>query len=236
MGAEPLLALLRELGGWPVLEGDAWNNTDYDWVRQMARLRNYNNDILISEWVAADITNSSNHIIQLDQPELGLPGREYFINPGDYQYREAYLDLMLNVAQMLGAPLPVALKDMTEVLHFETHLSRILTPAEERRNLSAVHRRLTVDQLGEEVPEIDWTQYLDIITWYNNHSDEVVVFGLDYFKKLVSLLEYTDDRTVSNYLLWRFVKNRISNLGERYTKVKQDYIKVLFGRQSQPER
>ncbi|XP_063869104.1 mucin-3B-like isoform X2 [Scylla paramamosain] len=236
MGAEPLLALLRELGGWPVLEGDAWNNTDYDWVRQMARLRNYNNDILISEWVAADITNSSNHIIQLDQPELGLPGREYFINPGDYQYREAYLDLMLNVAQMLGAPLPVALKDMTEVLHFETHLSRILTPAEERRNLSAVHRRLTVDQLSEEVPEIDWAQYLDIITWHNNHSGEVVVFGLDYFKKLVSSLEYTDDRTVSNYLLWRFVKNRISNLGERYTKVKQDYIKVLFGRQSQPER
>lgn len=43
-------------------------------------------------------------------------------------------------------------------------------------------------------------------------------------------------RVVSNYLLWRFVKNRISNLGERYTKVKQDYIKVLFGRQSQPER
>ncbi|KAG0711612.1 Neprilysin-4 [Chionoecetes opilio] len=207
LGAEPLLVLLRELGGWPVLEGEAWNSTDYDWVRQMARLRNYNNDILISEWVAADITNSSNHIIQLDQPELGLPGREYFINPGDYQYREAYLDLMLNVAQMLGAPLSVALNDMTDVLHFETHLSRI-----------------------------DWSQYLNIITWHNNHTGDVVVFGLDYFKKLVSLLEYTDNRTVSNYLLWRFVKNRISNLGERYTKVKQDYIKVLFGRQSQPER
>lgn len=74
MGAEPLLALLRELGGWPVLEGDAWNNTDYDWVQQMARLRNYNNDILISEWVAADITNSSNHIIQVGSlPPTPLP-------------------------------------------------------------------------------------------------------------------------------------------------------------------
>lgn len=64
----------------------------------------------------------------MDQPELGLPGREYFINPGDYQYREAYLDLMLNVAQMLGASLPAAVKDMTEVLHFETHLSRVGVP------------------------------------------------------------------------------------------------------------
>lgn len=48
-----------------MLLGDAWNGTDYDWVKQMAHLRNYNNDILISEWVAADITNSSNHIIQV---------------------------------------------------------------------------------------------------------------------------------------------------------------------------
>ncbi|KAK3850570.1 hypothetical protein Pcinc_042732, partial [Petrolisthes cinctipes] len=143
LGAQPLLDLLRELGGgWPVLQGDDWNDTGYDWVRQMAHLRNYNNDILVSEWVAADITNSSNHIIQLDQPELGLPGREYFINPGDY-----------------------------------------------------------------------------FVSW-----QEVVVFGLDYFKKLVSLLKDTNNRTISNYLMWRFVKNRISNLGESYTGRKSKTI------------
>lgn len=236
LGATPLLELLKELGGWPVLDGEAWNDTGYDWVRQMARLRNYNNDILVSEWVAADITNSSNHIIQLDQPELGLPGREYFINPGDYQYREAYLNLMLSVTHLLGAPMEVALQDMTEVLHFEKKVSSILTAAEERRNLSAVHRRMTLDDLVTEVPEIDWAGYLETITWRNNNTEELVVFGLDYFRKLVELLKDTENRTISNYLLWRFVKNRISNLGERYTKIKQDYIKVLFGRKTQPER
>ncbi|KAK4327891.1 hypothetical protein Pmani_001641 [Petrolisthes manimaculis] len=236
LGAQPLLDLLRELGGWPVLQGDEWDDTGYDWVRQMAHLRNYNNDILVSEWVAADITNSSNHIIQLDQPELGLPGREYFINPGDYLYREAYMNLMLQVTQMLGAPLSSALLDMTDVLHFEQQISRILTAAEERRNLSAVHRRMTLQELQDEVSEIDWESYLEIITWNNTQMEEVVVFGLDYFKKLVSLLKDTNNRTISNYLMWRFVKNRISNLGESYTNVKQDYIKVLFGRKSQPER
>ena len=65
LGVKPLLLLLRELGGWPVLDGNKWNDSDYNWVSQMASLRNFNNDILISEWVAADITNSSSHIIQV---------------------------------------------------------------------------------------------------------------------------------------------------------------------------
>ncbi|KAG7171619.1 Neprilysin-4-like 2 [Homarus americanus] len=175
--AKPLLDLLKEFGGWPVLEGDAWNDTGYDWVRQMAHLRNYNNDILISEWVAADITNSSNHIIQ------------------------------------------------------------ILTAAEERRNLSAVHRRMTIDDLNDQVPEIDWEVYLNMITWRNNSTEELVVFGLDSSNSSPSSrLLTTGSGSWRSATCCGAVKNRISNLGEKYIRIKQDYIKVLFGRKSQPER
>ena len=72
LGVKPLLLLLRELGGWPVLDGNKWNDSDYNWVSQMASLRNFNNDILISEWVAADITNSSSHIIQVFHIQIFL--------------------------------------------------------------------------------------------------------------------------------------------------------------------
>lgn len=43
---------------------------------------------------------------------------------------------------------------MTNLLTPSVSFLQILTPAEERRNLSAVHRRLTVNQLTEEVPEV----------------------------------------------------------------------------------
>ncbi|CAL4124487.1 unnamed protein product, partial [Meganyctiphanes norvegica] len=237
LGAKPLLELLRDLGGWPVLDGDDWNETGFNWVEQMAWLRTFNNDILISEWVAADITNSSNHIVLLDQADLGLPGREYYTNPGDHHYREAYLFLMLKVCRLLGADEVRSLEEMSDVLYFEKQLSRILTPSEERRNLSAVHRHMTIEELQEEVPKIDWQLYLSIVAGENaNYTQDVVVFGLDYFRKLVSLLSDTNNRTISNYLLWRFVKNRIANLDESFLEAKQHYIKVLFGRQSQPER
>ncbi|KAB7507712.1 Endothelin-converting enzyme 1 [Armadillidium nasatum] len=237
LGVTPLKTLLSQLGGWPVLEGEAWNEEAFDWVELMAKLRKYNNDILLSEWVGADVTNSSNHIIQLDQPILGLPGREYFMSAGDQDYRMAYMELMLKTCELLGVSPEKALQDMINVLQFEKQLAKILTPAEERRNLSA----------------IDWIKYFHIImspslsppsltssesSAPSKETEEryVIVFAMKYIRKLVTLIQETSKRTVSNYLMWRFVKNRMNNLGKASQDAKQDFIQILFGSKSQPER
>lgn len=60
----PLLELLDSLGGWPILRRD-WNADRFDWILLMARLRLYNNDILIAEWVGPDIKNSGQYVIQV---------------------------------------------------------------------------------------------------------------------------------------------------------------------------
>lgn len=67
---QPLVDLLNLLGGWPILKPD-WNSTKFDWLELMAKLRLYNNDILISEWVGPDIKNSDEFVIQFDQTSLG---------------------------------------------------------------------------------------------------------------------------------------------------------------------
>lgn len=69
-GHRPLLDLLELLGGWPILDRK-WNSSNFDWLELMAKLRLYNNDILISEWVGPDIKNSDEFVIQFDQTSLG---------------------------------------------------------------------------------------------------------------------------------------------------------------------
>lgn len=60
----PLTQLLDELGGWPILR-PGWDPEKFDWLLLVAQLRLYNNDILISEWVAPDIKNSDQYVIQV---------------------------------------------------------------------------------------------------------------------------------------------------------------------------
>ena len=65
----PLIQLLDELGGWPILRPD-WDPEKFDWLLLVAQLRLYNNDILISEWVAPDIKNSEQYVIQVRSRSL----------------------------------------------------------------------------------------------------------------------------------------------------------------------
>ena len=62
--ARPLITLLGELGGWPILRSD-WDANKFDWLLLVARLRLYNNHILISQWIGPDVQNSDRYIIQV---------------------------------------------------------------------------------------------------------------------------------------------------------------------------
>lgn len=125
-GVAPLLDLLRALGGWPALEPD-WDarNPAFDWLRLMAELRLYNNDILVAEWVGPDVKNSDVYVIQLDQTGLGLPTRDYFLTDVNAPYLNAYRLFIVEVMQLLGASATAAATHSAEIVAFETHLAKV---------------------------------------------------------------------------------------------------------------
>ena len=61
----PLLNLLKKLGGWPVLMGEEWIEEVFDWQDTIAKLRQYNNDILVFVWVGPDGKDSDDYIVQV---------------------------------------------------------------------------------------------------------------------------------------------------------------------------
>lgn len=142
----PLNQFLDELGGWPILRPD-WDSDKFDWLLLTAQLRLYNNDVLISEWVGPDIKNSDKYVIQVtdnlscrvllqsikrfllqfDQTSLGLPTRDYFLQPSNTVYLEAYKDYLIKIATLLGASLDNATIHAEELIEFETQLATVHT-------------------------------------------------------------------------------------------------------------
>ncbi|XP_018784538.1 PREDICTED: membrane metallo-endopeptidase-like 1 isoform X1 [Bactrocera latifrons] len=235
-GIKPLLNLIDSLGGWPVLNPN-WNSQTFDWLNLTAQLRRYNNDILIVEWVGPDIKNSDENVIQFDQTSLGLPTREYYLQDMNSRYLRAYQLFMSEIMQKLGASRDRAIKTAADVVVFETQLASITAPAEQRLNVTKLYNRMTLKNLHEAVPEINWLRYLSILQNRNvRDTEQVVIYALDYMNDLVRLIRTTEPTTVSNYLLWRFVRHRINNVDDRFEDTKQKFYHSLFGREESPQR
>lgn len=233
---KPLLQILEKLGGWPILQSN-WNASNFDWLYLTAQLRLYNNDIFISEWVGPDIKNSDQYIIQFDQTSLGLPTRDYFLQSSNAIYLNAYKSYMIKIATLLGSPLNNAKKQVEELIEFEKKLAQITSSPDERKNVSDLYKRMSIGELRTIIPQIDWQKYLSIVlSRPANVSESVVVFALQYFQDLVNLLSNTSSRTISNYLLWRFVRHRVNNLDDRFQEAKQKFYNILFGREQAPPR
>ena len=85
LGLEPIKDILRELGGWPVLEGPTWENrfgpgNPYIWYEHIYKFREvgFSVDYFLDFSVTTNLKNSSWRILDLDQPRFGM-SREYLI-------------------------------------------------------------------------------------------------------------------------------------------------------------
>jgi len=128
-----------------------------------------------------------------------------------------------------------------------------MIPPALRRNFSEIYRKMPLSELQSRVQGFNFSLYLEPLLPRELSADEnVVIYALPYFQKLVSLVESTDARyvprlsflakysislrTVANYVLWRFIRHRINNLDRRFEAAQHGLYRMLYGREETPER
>lgn len=59
--------ILKQLGGWPVLEGKNWNEREFDWKTSVSKFRTvgYGVDYFIDFSVVSDVKNSTRRVIDV---------------------------------------------------------------------------------------------------------------------------------------------------------------------------
>jgi len=127
-GLRPVHDVIAAVGGWPVLEGDAWNCTGYRWTDAVYRFRDLglSSDYLVDLSVKVDHTDTSRHVVDVDRASLAL--NPIYLKRGlSDKTVDSYYRYMVDVAVMLGATRDRAEVDLRKSLEFEVLLAKIST-------------------------------------------------------------------------------------------------------------
>lgn len=66
-GLGPIKEMLKSLGGWPVLEGDKWNEGEFTWKDSVYKFRTagYSVDYFIDFSISTDLKNTTTRAIDV---------------------------------------------------------------------------------------------------------------------------------------------------------------------------
>ncbi|VDK42045.1 unnamed protein product [Anisakis simplex] len=210
-GVSAIRKLLRDLDGWPVLDGDDWREWSHSWEKQLAIVLNRTgvNAVIVELAVSHDPDNSSRSIIELDQPKWGVGSRWPYLTGPDDRMIQNYTSLMIQTAVNLGADRKIAERDMREAMEFELKLVNFSADEMVRRDPDRSNNPFQLWQLKDMFPYINFDEYIrtvfkDLVEITPN--DTVIMREIEYFRGIQHVMRTTNKRTLSNYVEWRIVQ------------------------------
>ena len=227
-----LKEMVTKIGGWPVLEGEKWNGTNFKWHELSIKASDEGMDAnFISIAIITDRNDTTKRIIDIGQPGFGL-SRQYLIKGFNDKVVKAYYNFMVHTAVFLGANEAVSKKEMKQVLEFESKLVELGQEQESNniRNLSSLYNPMTVDVAQKLYPELSLIKYISRSLGVAVDEKEVVNIAVPkYIKDFQSYISMVPARVQANYLVWRVVHFAMSYLNDEALKIELTYKNVVIG-------
>ena len=234
IGLKPVTDILQKFGGWPVLQDD-WDEASFDWEQliYIFRENGYSTDYLFDFSIATDLKNSSWRTIYFDQPSLGM-SREYLIKGLEEENVRHYFNYMQKVAVLLGADPARAATELKASLDFEIKLANASLPRELRRNATALYHPMTLSELSNSIPLLNWTHYVNKLLTEDvlqvDANERIVVNTPGYLQNLTQILASEPKRNIANFMLWRATRASIGFLNKAARNVIEEYAKNITGK------
>lgn len=190
------------MGGWPVLKGDNWNETDWSLEKSLLRLHDFVGygkfNVFRNESKEEDKENE----IDIDQ---GIAAS----NDG---YLEAeYPKYMFKVAVALGAEDTEETKqELNDALQFGLALNK-LNDGKLFKRTGKVRKNTKEMMIYNRM--IKWIKHFDKFKLINTQSN-MVHYNLSVIDNIELLLMKVSNKTIANYVLWRIVDLSVPFLSE----------------------
>ncbi|XP_026317208.1 endothelin-converting enzyme homolog isoform X2 [Hyposmocoma kahamanoa] len=249
LAEKPLVKVIKELGGWHLLNTTMTNSLrpqKWSLQRLLQDVQNkYNLGGLFNWAVTEDDRNSSMHVIVLDQGGLNLPTRDNYLNKTAHKkVLDAYLDYMTQICVLLGSNKAEAREQMAKVIQFETELANITTPSEDRRDEEGLYNPFTIKEWQKVAPFLNWTVFFNdafkVVNRTITENERIVVYAPDYFRNLTKVIKkYSrtdeDQKTLTSYMMWQVSRSLSTYLSKSFRDATKILRKALFGSEGTEE-
>ncbi|TYP99796.1 putative endopeptidase [Tenacibaculum adriaticum] len=173
---------------------------------------------------------------------LGL-SRDYYVDEKVKDKLEKYQEFVAKMLKEFGDDELTAKKNAATIVAFEKSLAEPMMTKEERRDTRKIYNPMTVEELSELAPAIDWEEHLKGIgvdikgVDGNNGLEKIIVTDLGYFKAMSEVLKNSPVKDIKLVLRWNAINNSLGSLTtDLETANWEFYSKTMRGAKQQRPR
>lgn len=181
-------------------------------------------------YVGTDAKNSKRNVVYVGTGSLGLPDRDYYVSdaPDNKEKRELYVNHVAKMLQFIGENEADAKANAEKILALETTMSTATFDRVERRDRRKTYNPMTVADLQNILPTVNWNQYLETVGI--GKLDSIVVSQPKYLETLETIFKENKVDDWKAYMRWTLLRGSSSMLSTDIENANFDfYGKTLTG-------
>jgi endothelin-converting enzyme/putative endopeptidase len=180
-----------------------------------------------------DYDDASKVVAQIDQAGLSLPNRDYYLKTDDksVELLKKYRAHLQKMFGLVGEPEAQASADAGIVIDIETGLAQGQMDNIKRRDPKNINNKMSLSQVRELTPSIDWDAYLKAA--HAPASEHYIVTSPDFFRAEEKLLQQHPIDHWKTYLRWQVIHRSAPYLNKAIVEENFDFFAHTLAGQEQ---
>ena len=193
----------------------------------MAQMEERGVSLLWGVEVMEDFKKTDQNALYLVNAPVGLPDRDYYLkdDPESLRIRTAYVEYIRKMAALAGLDPE---RTVTLIMSVETRLARASLDKVARRDPHAIYNKMSLAELSERAPGIEWGQYVDLVG--ASGVDTLIAIEPTLFTEAAAVCSELSLEDLKAYFEWRLIAKAASQLSSDFIETNFDfYGRVLSG-------
>ena len=179
-----------------------------------------------------DAKDPERYAVYFGQAGLGLPDRDYYLQPAFETQRGAYRDYVRDTLRNLAEE--NAEQKARDILALETKIAEVSWTRVDRRDDDKTYNPMTIAELERNAPGFPWRDFLDAAQL--GRVPRVVVQENTAFPKIAAIFRDTPLETLKAWATFHLADNAAPYLSDRFVQRQFAFAKTLSGQPALRER